>query len=499
MELHIYRITSILWFQILVLNMVTGGDCCLNLTTTICDELEDYMKREAMTLHLFAEKSGVNAGTLSGILNGNRPIAIGQLDRLTRAMGLPEGSLYELFVDECFVSAAPHWRRLRPFLLRCAELKKLDCIREVLSRLLEDLKQITGIFDTAELMFERGWYDAAIIMYENVIESERSNHSDRLAISHYRLFQIDSRDGYNSLESAIKFIPYRHRLPVSYTLDGLIMLTELYFVYKKWEEVENYADEICDLAKALYENQQWQDSEFAPARPLVYYYGRGYLYKAGSYECRRMFEESRRWIAEYADLSWFEGLDEAGLLEVERYKMFAKANLLSVDIKDGKRSRIAEYVRFLEENPSEVLEGLITLLESANRYKFFVDEHLQKFSDEIQYYSRINRENRGKLGELKVLYKEPFHSFRCSMFFQKYAIYCFRKKLLKDGVRNTLRSFKYSIKINSKPNIVNSMVLFEFYRNYTTKEQRNAYIKFCREVWDYEEEFNVDDYTNSLR
>lgn len=471
----------------------------MNPTTTICDELDDFMKREAMTLHLFAEKSGVNAGTLSGILNGNRPIAIGQLDRITHAMGLPEGSLYEMFVDECFISSAPHWRRLRPFLLRCAELKKLNCIREVLSRLLEDLKQIAGIFETAELMFEQGWYEAATIMYECVIESERSNHSERLAMSYYRLFKIDSTGGYNSLEFAIKFTPYRHRLPVNYSLDGLIMLTELYYVYKKWEEVENYADEMIDLTRALYKNQQWQDSDFTLPRPLVYYYGRGYLYKAGSYECRRMFEESRRWIAEYADLSWFEGLDEAGWLEVERYKMFAEANLLSVDIKEGKRSRIAEYVQFLEENPSEILEGLITLLESANRYKFFVDEHLEKFAGEIQYYSRINRENRGKLGELKVQYKEPFHTFRCSLFFQKYAIYCFRKRLLKDGVRNTLRSFKHSIKINSKHNIVNSMVLFEFYRNYTTKQQRNAYIKFCREVWDYEEEFNVDDYTNSLR
>ncbi|MFD3262255.1 XRE family transcriptional regulator [Paenibacillus lentus] len=469
----------------------------MNLTTTICDELEDYMKREAMTLHLFAEKSGVNAGTLSGILNGNRPIAIGQLDRLTHAMGLPEGSLYELFVDECFISAAPHWRRLRPFLLRCAELKKLDCIREVLFRLLEDLKQITGIFETAELMFERGWYDAAIIMYESVIESERSNHSERLAISYYRIFHIHHKEGQKSLKAAAQFLPFRHRLPESLILDGLVMLLEMYYINKDWEEVEKYSDELCELVNVLYKNNRWKDAGFSPARPFIYYYGMGCLYRGASYEYRKMYDESRKWIGKYADLSWFEDLDESNLVEVERYKMFAKANLLSIDIKDGNQSRIPEYIKFLQENPSEILEGLTSLLESANRHKFFVDEHLSKFSDEIQFYSEVTREAYSKQNETSVRYKEHVHTFRCSLFFQKYAIYCFRKKLLADGLKNTLQSFKYSLKIDNRHIMVNSMTLFELYRDYTTPKQRTAFKKMCREVWENNEELNVDDYNYS--
>lgn len=469
----------------------------MNSTTTICEELENYMKREGMTLHFFAEKSGVNAGTLSGILNGNRSIAIGQLDRITHAMGLPEGSLYEMFVDECFISAAPHWRRLRPFLLRCAELKKLECIRAILSRLLEDLKQLTGIFETAELMFEQGWYEAATIMYESVIESERSNHSERLAISYYRLFQINHKEGQKGLKAAAQFLPFRHRLPEPLILDGLVMLLEMYYINKDWEEVERYSDELYELVNVLYKYNRWKDVDFNPARPFVYYYGIGCLYRGASYEYRKMYDESRKWIEKYADFSWFEDLDESNLVEVERYKMFAKANLLSIDIKEGNESRIPEYIEFLLENPSEILEGLTTLLESANRHKFFIDEHLSKFSEEIQFYSEVTREDHSIQKDTSVRYKNHVHTFRCSLFFQKYAIYCFRKKLLSDGLKNTLQSFKYSLKIDSRHNMVDSMALFELYRDYTTAKQRSAYTRMCREVWENNEELDVEDYNHS--
>ncbi|MDQ0089442.1 transcriptional regulator with XRE-family HTH domain [Paenibacillus anaericanus] len=468
-------------------------------TTTIRAELEDFLKREGTTLHHFAETSGVNAGTLSGILSGNRPIAMGQLDRITAAMGLPEGHFFNLYVTE-FVAldANPHWRRIRAFLLRCAELGRHDCICELVTVLIDDLKQIPDIFDTAELMLESGRSDAAVILYEYVIQSERFSHSERLAMSYYRLFQIYQKNPQKSFTAAIQFIPYRNRLPEAYALDGLIMLMELYFVNKEWSKLEDYANELIDLATALYSNRQWKDPDFRPVRPLVYYYGIGYLYKAGSFEKRRMFAESRRWIAEYADLSWFEGLDDQGMTEVERYKMFATANLLQIDIEDGNQVRIPEYVSFLRKHPSEILEGLITLLESANRHKFFIDEYLHKFADEIKYYSRTDQEGWSNQRSGEVVYKQTVHTFQSSLLFQKYAIYCFRRNQLKKGLTHTLHSFKFSIQINSKNHMVSSMTLFELYRNFTTKRQRVIYNKLCRGVWDYEEELSTDSIINAI-
>ncbi|WP_246061473.1 helix-turn-helix domain-containing protein [Paenibacillus oralis] len=417
-------------------------------TTTIRAELEDYIKKEGTTLHRFAEVSGVNVGTLSGIINGNRPIAVGQLDRITKAMGLSEGYFYDLYVDECFVPSAPHWRRLRPFFMRCAELGRHDCIQEVLNQLLEDLKQVAGIFETAERMFEQGFKEAAVILYESVIESERSSHSERLAMCYYRLFKIHHPDSSKGFKAAMQFLTYRHRLPEVYALDGILMLVEVYSLKFNWIEAEAYADELCRLAKALYEKKVWRCSDFKPLRPLVYYYGKGYLMKSGTYEYRGMFEESKKWIAEYADLSWFEGDDETQTAVIEQFKMFAKVNHLCVDIKSGDRSKIPKYVQFLEEEPDEVIEGLITLIESANRHQFFIDDVLDHFSEEIKQYRLFGKDKCFSEAAVSIQSKEPSFINRCSVFFQNYAIYNLRKGNYEEAIKSKLYSLKIAIALS---------------------------------------------------
>ncbi|ECH9276596.1 XRE family transcriptional regulator, partial [Salmonella enterica subsp. enterica] len=159
-----------------------------------------------------------------------------------------------------------------------------------------------------------------------------------------------------------------------------------------WSEAEAYADELCTLAKALYDRKVWRYSDFKPLRPLVYYYGRGYLFKSGSYEYRGMFEEAKKWIAEYADLSWFDADDETQTAVIEQFKMFAQANYLCMDIKAGDRSKIPKYVQFLEDEPDELVEGLITLIESANRHQFYIDDILDRFSEEIEKYRLIGKD-----------------------------------------------------------------------------------------------------------
>lgn len=69
---------------------------------TIRTQLEEYLKSNRMTLNQFSGKTQINSGTLSGIINGHRPIAMQQLDRITAGMGLPEGFFYEAYIEECF-------------------------------------------------------------------------------------------------------------------------------------------------------------------------------------------------------------------------------------------------------------------------------------------------------------------------------------------------------------------------------------------------------------
>ncbi|WP_144530063.1 helix-turn-helix transcriptional regulator, partial [Peribacillus simplex] len=120
--------------------------------TTIREQLEEHLRKHGMTINRFADLSGVNSGTLSNILNGNRPISMQQLDRITSGMGLPDGYFYDLYIDECIFHATPDWRRLGPFLLRCAELDKLDCLDRAIRMTMDNVAYAPMLFDMAETL-----------------------------------------------------------------------------------------------------------------------------------------------------------------------------------------------------------------------------------------------------------------------------------------------------------------------------------------------------------
>ncbi|UOK63284.1 helix-turn-helix transcriptional regulator [Paenibacillus sp. OVF10] len=173
---------------------------------TIRDYLADYLKTNHMTLNQFSEISGINSGTLSGTLNGLRPIGVQQLDRLTAGMGLTEGYFYELYIHECFVHTSPDWRRLGPFLYRCAELGKVDYMEEAVNLIMDNLSYAPLLFELAEQLYLEGKLEAAKPLYLCVAEGEKMQHSERLALSQYRLFTIGlSKDQLSNLTLATQF------------------------------------------------------------------------------------------------------------------------------------------------------------------------------------------------------------------------------------------------------------------------------------------------------
>lgn len=105
-------------------------------------------------------------------------------------MKLAPGHFYEMYIDECFVHAAPDWRRLGPFLHRCAELDKLDCIEEVVRLMMDNLSYIPLLFEVAEEFYHEGKWKPATLLYETIAESEKMQDSERLALCQYRLFKL---------------------------------------------------------------------------------------------------------------------------------------------------------------------------------------------------------------------------------------------------------------------------------------------------------------------
>ncbi len=129
----------------------------MEITPTIRAELDRYLKEEGLSLIQFGHIAGMNRGAVSAIVSGNKSMSVNQLDLITEAMGLPEGHFYDLFIDNYIIDLQPNMRRIEPFLYRCAELDKL-------------------------------------LLYEGVAEVEKYQHSERLAICHYRIFTIQVGD-----------------------------------------------------------------------------------------------------------------------------------------------------------------------------------------------------------------------------------------------------------------------------------------------------------------
>ncbi|WHX49505.1 helix-turn-helix transcriptional regulator [Paenibacillus woosongensis] len=407
--------------------------------TTIQIELDNFLKRNGYTLQYFSEQSGINVGTLSRIVNGNRPISMEQLDRLTSGMGLEEGTLYDLFVDEFFVHHSLNWRRLRPFLLRCAELKKHGCIQKILSHLLEDLKQIPNIFITAEIMYENGWKEAAAILYSCVVETEKYQHAERLAISQYRLFQLSlGSDTTINLRAAIQFEPYKNRLPENFKLDAILQLANIYYTVQDWRKMEDLGDELRLLAYSVYSRRQFKEEEssFKSERHLVVYYGQGYLIKSAALEHQGRYEEAKEFIDGYADLSWFEGLDDEGLYEVEKFKLFAEANLHNINLLMGNFEGLPAYVTFLMRYPNEALPSSVIVLMAANKHGVRIDDIL------VQLIGLID-------GCKNSYYHEANYTNRYINFYFQLALYQLNSGK-SEGLDNILRSLEMSLNINNR-------------------------------------------------
>ncbi|TKH46081.1 DNA-binding protein [Paenibacillus terrae] len=453
-------------------------------TPTIRSKIETELKQRGYSFSSFSKISGINRGTFSAMLNSNppKPISVRQMDLITKALGYPDGWLYELYIDECFYEGKGHWKRIKPFLLRCVELGRQDFIQKVLSRLTEDLSYVPTIFELAEELHKAGKEKEAVPFYECVVENERYYHSERLAISQYRLFCYSlTEDLESSLQAAIIFNSFRKSLPENYQLDGLLKLTNVYFNASNWEAAIKYATELRTLAISVYHQQVYNRSKnrqldsFDTEKPLVVYYGLGYLLHGNALENQGLYEEALKFIPYYEDLTWFEGLDENGLQGVKRLQLWAKANLLNLKVLIREVSSLASYVELLQHNPQEISHGLITIIESANKYNFSLESILDVFSEEIGDYKKfVSKSSHYQISTLLWNY---------SRLYLELARYFFNIGRYSEAIDNIIKSLRVSSQLNTKSTFIKGVtLLFEKLTGHITHEQLAEYEKVLEEV-----------------
>jgi transcriptional regulator with XRE-family HTH domain len=446
---------------------------------TIRSELEDYLRGNTITINQFSEISGINSGTISNILNGNRPISMLQLDRITTGMGLTEGYFYELYVEECFNLSTLNWRRLSPLLYRCADLNRLDCIKQVVGGMMDKLTYAPALFDVAEDLYGQGKNSAAALIYEGVAESEKYQHSERLALCQYRLFKIalDSDQEVN-YRAAVQFESYVDRLDEIDQLDALKDLANTYSSLRHWDKVDHLSKEMGRKAsiqyKFRYEKSRKTEGHKEPTLPLFAYIMYSYvLCGAVCIECRK-YEEALHYISLYSDMSWVCEKSKKALEIMDKFKVWAEANTYLYKILKGDLYVISDYITYIEKYKDETLPALFMIIQAANKYRFDIDEILIQFESEILSY----RERNWKI----ETYNQRVIEDRYVLFMYELAAYYIEKKEYKKSIKYLLDSLDLSVKINSENCIIKCVILFEQVRHVVGVEIEDLYKTLMSEV-----------------
>ncbi len=133
------------------------------------------------------------------------------------------------------------------------------------------------------------------------------------------------------------------------------------------------------------------------------------------------------------------------------------------------------YVDLLKSNPAEILQGLLTIMESANIYNHTIDEILILFAENINEF----RDLRTNIS----YYHNNYNLVTYSHFFLELSRYYFNKGSYSEAIDSMLNSLKASSQLNDKAYYIKSItLLFEKYKDHSTHEQRTEYEKVIKAV-----------------
>ncbi|WP_232729914.1 helix-turn-helix domain-containing protein [Paenibacillus phocaensis] len=443
----------------------------LKYRTTIIEAVHNYMEQNGLSLTQLAKQWKLNPGTVSSILNGNRPLAVEQLERITAVMELPRGYFYRTYIGEYLHEANPDWRRVKPMLQNCAEMDMPDLIREIVGLLLDNPLYAHLLFDLAEEFYEAGQLEAAGILYENVALTERRQHSERLALCQYRLFLIgQGHDQDQNFQAAIQFEPFVERLDEASQLDALKDLANAYRALNRWDKVEKIVLRMEQKAKIYYFSERKRTQLLKKTnRPLFFYLAYSYLFLGNIYDIQGEYEEALRYIGLYADLSWVKENDPETLHWKELFQEWAQANALLTRLSSGDVSVFPDYVASIVSKKDDAVLALLNIMEAANRFDIDVDDIIQCFEVEIVSLT--------KQPTARGLYTEQTITNCISQLLNELAIYYLRKGKYSEGFNYFIESLEQYcyLNIHNRSLIIKYVELFERYKNYASPQVIDAY------------------------
>ncbi|CCC85558.1 hypothetical protein PPM_2621 [Paenibacillus polymyxa M1] len=452
-------------------------------TPTIRAELDRFLQQEGLSFSQFGHIADMNRGAVSAIVTGNKPLSIKQLDRITEAMGLPEGHFYDLFVENYIIDHPPNMRRIEPFIFRCAELDKLDAIRRVVGAIMDNLLYSPKLFEIAEGLLEQGRHAAALLLYEGVAEAEKYQHSERLAVCQYRIFTIQVGDDQRqNLRAATVFEVFVERLDEIDQLDAFKDLANVYRSLRKWDKVDEMARKIRAKAEIQYSMKHEQRSRERDesvnklSRPLFVYISYADLLCASVCEAQGDYQQALQYTYAYTDLGWVEETDETTQHWIGLFQNWAECNIYVNTLLSGDISVLSDYVEYIAASKvdNEMVTKLLNLILAANRYHLDVNDILKRFEMIIDSFVQQSSSD---------MYTKQVIPEQYARLSYELAYYHLHRGTYDDGFKYLMYSMVSYHTLNNESYYINCIGLFEHFRTHAVPETMQKLSKFIEKVW----------------
>ncbi|MGW8958698.1 transcriptional regulator [Paenibacillus sp. NPDC055715] len=456
-------------------------------TPTIRAEIKKYLEQKGLSMTKFGCIIDLNVGTVSGIVTGNRSISMHQLDRITMGMGLPPDHFYERYVEECIEEFRLSWRKISPFLSRCVEFTRLDCLERVVGMLLDHPSAyITSLFELAESSFQKGHLDGAAYLYEKVAESEKQQHSERLAICQYRIFVAKQGDDQKrNLNAATKFEDFVERLDEIDQLDALKDLANVYRSLREWDKVDEMARKMKLRAEIQYSMKHQQkkrernESKKETRGPLFGYIAYADLLCAGVCEAQGDYQQALQYTYAYADLSWVKETDADAKHWISLFEHWAEGNTYVYKLLSGEVSVLPDYVDYICTSPDksekEMVAKLMNIVMAANQYQIDVDDVLLQFEENINSFAQLSASN--------DMYTQQVVPDQYARFGYELAYYYLYRGMHSDGFKYLIYATESSNTLNNVTCFKNCVGLFLHFQAYAVPETKAAFLNLIEKVW----------------
>ncbi|WP_342478128.1 hypothetical protein NYE24_04200 [Paenibacillus sp. FSL H7-0350] len=260
--------------------------------------------------------------------------------------------------------------------------------------------------------------------------------------------------------------------------DSLIAMLKASFTLDNFTAMIDISDMLIEMIAVIHATAPKGFEAQRLKRSIVYYFGFSLCAKGIALQKLGDYKSARQCIEKYSDLSWVQLFDEESLEEIEYYKNTARANAFVLDLLEGKKEVLPEYVKFLKLGArEEMTAGLLNILDSALRYNYQVDWALEELQSDVE-----KPDDTSPAVDVRY-YIEYIHLL---------SIYWFKRKKSAIAITLTLENIVLSGRLFDRAGFRKAIAFYELVRAEANISQLQEYHAIMRNI--LEGEFNDENY-----